>query len=119
MKMRWIPWYLVLVLVILLPTCGRVSAQVGSDGDDTYQVSGKLLRRATARIDSLELRIMLLQNRAVEQDSLGAVRERWWQGEYAQAVEWGERWRDEARSFWKEVRLAIALGLGFFLASLD
>lgn len=103
-------------LTILWLTCGTGSIVAQETG--TSVVPNSLLRRATARIDSLELRLMLADNRAVEQDSLTASRERWWEAQLRLSEERAAYWERSARSWWTRHESAFWAVLGAIAVAL-
>ena len=79
---------------------------------DSVLVSAQLLRDSAQRIDEADLRIMLLENRLAERDSLMA----------SQVVEWSERveyWRQYAErtssGWFDKLVYAVVLGAGVWL----
>ena len=78
----------------------------------TSVVPNSLLRAATARIDSLELRLRLELNRAVERDSLDASRTRWWEAQVLRAEQRAVYWEQSARSWWTRHESAFWAVLG-------
>lgn len=111
-----------LTLLMLLPTWrpAFVEAAVPTHRDSLTTrmllVSENTIRRATAVIDSLELRLMLAQNRLVEADSVRADHDRWWNKQVNEAWAWGDHWKQEATSWWRQSKSAIWLTVGAILA---
>ena len=81
-------------------------------------ISENKIRRATSVIDSLDLYLGLLNNRLVDRDSTIAQQERWWQGQYQQAWDWGDHWKDEATSWWTRNLSAFWVAVGVIAAAL-
>jgi hypothetical protein len=87
--------------------------------EPTVVVPTRLLREATARIDSLELRLGFALNRAVEQDSLRASEARYWRGVVAVERTNGDLWQERARKangWWNRHESALWMGVGAGLA---
>lgn len=81
-------------------------------------VPENLLRRATAHIDSLELQLMFVQNRAAERDSIHASQVTYWRGMWQLSEERAEGWERRANSWWHQNKSAFWVALGAFLAAL-
>ena len=109
LKRSWI----VLGLTTLLLTYGTACTATGIAQPDSIWVEAQLLRDARDRIDRQDLRIMLLENRAAERDSIYAAREREWQARLDAAYELADKSRTP---FLEKILYAGLLGLGFWLA---
>lgn len=103
-------------MLLLIWQPGLVSSQTTASIDSTL-VPTSMLRQATARIDAADLRIMLLENRAVERDSVYAGQERFWQAALASANERADLWRDDATSWWHKHESAVFSLLGMAVAT--
>ena len=111
-------WEVVLILTTLWLTLSPVWVAAAPAQPDSVWVSKDLLRRSTARIDQLELKLMILDNRAVEVDSLRASERVEWEGRLVYAYEWGERWEDVATSWWHKNESAFWAILGMLATAL-
>lgn len=116
---------LTLMMLWLTLSPGLVAGQPsGGQPSSTEQiirmvtVPESLLRRATARIDSLDLELRLAQNKAVERDSVSASTIRFHKGMAAQAWQQAEAWERRANSWWHQNKSAFWVALGAFLAAL-
>jgi len=123
MKRYWIPLLVALTLTMPWPTSTLASTAtsdslVAREATRMLLVSENKIRRATAVIDSLDLRLGLLTNRLVERDSTIAQQDRWWQGQYRQVHEWGSYWKDVATSWWHQFASAVWVAVGVGLAAL-
>jgi len=87
-------------------------------GQETVLVPTSLLRQATARIDSLELRLMFAENRAVERDSTHAGQITYWRGMWLLSEEKAEAWERRANSWWHQNKSAFWVALGALIAAL-
>lgn len=84
----------------------------------TVTVPESLLRRATAKIDSLDLELRWAHNRAVERDSLAASQLTYWRGMWTLSEERAEAWERRANSWWHKHESAFWVAVGTLLAAL-
>ncbi len=111
-----------LILVMPWPTSRIVStadAQAVAQRDSVRHVLVResMLRRATAVIDSLDMRLALETNRRVARDSTIVQQGRWYKAQYADVYEWGARWKQEATSWWTRHESAFWTMLGMIAAA--
>lgn len=93
----------------------ELRATVRTTLPDSMQIVPKrLLRDATRRIDQQDLRIMLLENRIAERDSIAASRETEWQ---ARLAHWQQYAESVAVDWWDRIVMAVMLGLGVWLGT--
>lgn len=99
-----------LMTLLLILSTGSSEAQDTSDPLITIRAS--TVRRATARIDSLELRLMLEHNRTVERDSMHAGEVRYMKWAIDEANDRASLWHAEATSWWNRHESAFWIGVG-------
>ena len=109
---------LAIVLTLMMQCATLKPALADPPSDPEVTVPTSLLRRATARLDSLELALRFAENQATEQDSLRVGEREYWQTQLAVANATAESWRREATSWWRRNVSAFWVAVGVGLAAL-
>lgn len=84
--------------------------------DPIVEVPENLLRRATARIDSLDRENVWLRHEVALRDSVHSMYKGEWEAQLADAYAWGDRWQSVAQSWWHRHESAFWVVLGMLAA---